>query len=67
MEREQSAEAKALLYQPGSYPNCETNNNPQIYENIETYIAGKTLMTRRVVMVSLLVNLIFTDKLTVDI
>ena len=42
MEREQqSAEAQALLYQPGSYPSCETNNNPQIYENIESYIAGE--------------------------
>ena len=39
IEREKSAEK--LLYQPGSYPNCETNNNPQIYENIDSYIAGE--------------------------
>ena len=39
VEREKSAEK--MLYQPGSYPSTETNNNPQIYENIETYIAGQ--------------------------
>ena len=34
-------EFQALHCQPGSNPSCETNNNPPIYENIETYIAGK--------------------------
>ena len=39
-EREMSGESK-ILFQPGSYPNCEAGNNPQIYENIETYISGR--------------------------
>jgi len=34
-EREVSQEK--MLFQPGSYPNSE-NNNPQIYENIDTYM-----------------------------
>ena len=38
-EREMAGENK-MLYQPGSYPSCEAGNNPQIYENIETYISG---------------------------
>ena len=38
-ERELTGESK-MLYQPGSYPSCEAGNNPQIYENIETYISG---------------------------
>ena len=38
VEREKSAEK--ILYQPGSYPSSEANNNPQIYENIETYVPG---------------------------
>ena len=38
-EREMSGESK-ILYQPGSYPSCEATSNPQIYENIETYISG---------------------------
>ena len=40
VEREKSVEKK-LSYQPGSYPSSEANNNPQIYENIESYIAGE--------------------------
>ena len=38
-EREMSGESK-ILFQPGSYPSCEAGNNPQIYENIDTYISG---------------------------
>ena len=40
-EREMAGESK-ILYQPGSYPTCEAGNNPQIYENIETYISGNS-------------------------
>ena len=40
-EREMTGESK-MLYQPGSYPTCEAGNNPQIYENIETYISGNS-------------------------
>ena len=39
VEREMAGEGK-MLYQPGSYPTCEAGSNPQIYENIETYISG---------------------------
>ena len=38
-------EFQASHHQPGSNPSCETNNNPPIYENIETYIAGKASLT----------------------
>ena len=38
-EREMAGDSK-MLYQPGSYPTCEAGSNPQIYENIETYISG---------------------------
>ena len=38
-ERELSGDGK-ILFQPGSYPSCEAGNNPQIYENIDTYISG---------------------------
>ena len=40
MEREREKSAEKILFTPGSYPNCEAGNNPQIYENIESYIAG---------------------------
>lgn len=45
-ERELSGEGK-ILFQPGSYPSCEAGNNPQIYENIDTYISGSSYSSRR--------------------
>jgi len=38
LSQEREASQEKMLFAPGTYPKSENSNNPQIYENIDTYM-----------------------------